>query len=110
MEEEIEQEQKKGFFAKIASWFHKAPEENETYKRKMMDKKVERYLDSNFESYIEEYGMVRSMDLLVYEERHDTLSSKLKVLNDFVREADADIGNLMTRVELLKKNIKGYKG
>lgn len=110
MDEDVEQEQKHGFFAKIKSWFHKAPEGNETYKRKMMDKKVERYLDSNFDSFIEEYGLIRSMDLLVYEERHDNLSGKLKVLNDFVKNANADISNLSIRVEHMKKNIKGYKG
>lgn len=105
------EEQKTGFFSRIKSWFHKdKPEEEPTYKRKMMDKKIERFLDNHFESFIAEYGMVREIDLIGYDERHGTLSEKLKVLNDFVKGADAEIGSIEIRVEHLKKSIKGYKG
>ena len=107
--EDVE-EQKTGFFSRIKSLFHKDEEEDPQYKRKMMDKKIERYLDSNFESFIAEYGMVREIDLSLYDERHGILSGKIKVLNDFVREADAEIGNIEIRVEQLRKSIKGYKG
>jgi|PlaIllAssembly_1097288.scaffolds.fasta_scaffold962258_2 hypothetical protein len=110
MEEEV-QEQKKGFFSRIKSFFHKGTaEEDQMYKRKMMDKKVERYLDNNFESFITEYGMVREIDLVRYDERHGILTQKLAVLNEFVKDADAEIGGLEIRVDHLKKNIKGYKG
>ena len=106
------EEQKPGIFSRIKSFFHKArPEEEEqTYKRKMMDKKIERFLDNHFEAFITEYGMVREIDLVGYDERHGTLSEKLKVLNDFVKGADAEIGSIEIRVEHLKKTIKGYKG
>jgi len=105
------EEQKPGFFSRIKSFFHKEKtEEEQTYKRKMMDKKIERFLDNHFESFIAEYGMVREIDLVGYDERHGTLSDKLKVLNDFVKGADAEIGSIEIRVEHLKKSIKGYKG
>jgi hypothetical protein len=102
---------KTGFFSRIKSLFHKKEsEEEQMYKRKLMDRKIERYLDNNFDSFIAEYGMVREFDLFQYEERHATLATKLKVLNDFAREADSQIGNLEGRIEHLKKGIKGYKG
>ncbi|MDG6225415.1 MAG: hypothetical protein QCI82_07870 [Candidatus Thermoplasmatota archaeon] len=106
------EEEKIGFFAKIKSWFKKDKDEDvqAEYKRKLMDRKIERFLDSNFDSFIAEYGLVREIDIARYDERHGILSSKLKVLNDFVKEADADISNLEIRVEHMKKNIKGYKG
>jgi hypothetical protein len=90
--------EKKGFLAWIKNRFsqEEADEEEEpTYKRKLLDGRIEKYLDQNFSSYIKEYGILDGLDLESYEIRYERLTGRVSSIKEYMIEADADI----TRME-----------
>lgn len=103
MAEEITLEEKTGFFDRIRMLFTNVNKEENAYQRRLLDRRIERFLDENFDSYIEEYGLVREIDLKKYEERYEELVERIAGLKNFVRETDAEIGNLERRLEAIKK-------
>lgn len=104
-EQEQEMEEKPPFFARVKKLFSKQKEaqpEEAHYKRKFFDGRIERYLDENFNNYIEEFGLVTRVDTLEYEEKYDILVQRITNLKTFINTADADISSLERKL----KNVK----
>ncbi len=79
------------------------------YKRRFLDGRIERYLDENFNNYIEEFGLVTRLDTLEYEERHDILAQRISNLKNYMQTSDAEIASLERRLEDVKKIAKKRK-
>ena len=107
MTEEIEAE-KPSFMERIRGYFsHKDDEEEQTvYERRLLDNRIEKYLDRHADSYISEFGLLTSIDLERYEERYDELTSRTGSLQDFARYADATLTNLESKVKTIKSASK----
>ena len=110
-EEEMQmQEEKPSFSQRVKGYLFKTEQgEKETYDRKLFDSKIEKYLDHHASEYIDEYGLITSIDLKVYDERYDEISANVDGLMDFTQDADTDITNLEKRVETLKSVTKQKK-
>ncbi len=116
MEEMMEEQQveaKPPFFSRIKKLFSKeesseAPEAAQ-YKRRFFDGKIERYLDENFNNYIDEFGLVTRVDTLEYEEKYDILVQRINNLKTFVNGADADLSSLERRLKGVKAASKKKK-
>ena len=110
MAEEMEME-KPSFFDRIKGYFSKEEEEegNETYERNLLDSRIEKYLDHHASQYIAEFGLVTSIDIQAFEERYEDMTIRIKSLQDFARDADADVSNLENRMEAIKTASKGKK-
>ncbi len=107
-EQEQEMEEKPPFFARVKKLFSKekvAPEEAH-YKRRFFDGRIERYLDENFNNYIEEFGLVTRVDTLEYEEKYDILVQRITNLKTFINTADADISSLERKLKTVKAAAK----
>ncbi len=97
-----------GFVGRIKNFFHREHEEVEApaYRRKLLDGRIERYLDENFDDYITEYRLVTESKLNEYEARCDILEQNVDTLSGFVRDADADISALERRAATITKEGK----
>ncbi len=105
-EQEQEMESKPPFFARIKNLFSKqsadSKPEEARYKRRFFDGRIERYLDENFNNYIDEFGLVTRVDTLEYEEKYDSLVQRITSLKTFVNGSDAELSSLERRL----KNVK----
>lgn len=101
VEKKPEDDDKPKFGARVKSWFslHK---EYDRYDRGLLDRRLERYLDKNFDKYIDEYGLVRELELKKYDEQYDDLVVRVSGLNDFMKDADADITDFERRTDAVK--------
>jgi hypothetical protein len=117
MEEYIEEETgRKGFLSWIKSVFggHKEEEEAEvpepaTYKRKLLDGRIEKYLDQNMDAYINEYGILTGLDLEGYENRYSLLTGRISSVKEFMLSADARISDMERDIDHIQKAAKGGK-
>ena len=111
--EEVVQEERKGFFARIRDVFssHKDEEEGESveefhYKRRLFDGRIEKYLDQNLDAYISEYGIVTGLDLEVYEERYSRLTGRISIMSENMADMDAKVSVLEKELGEVKKASK----
>mgnify|MGYP001025395004 FL=1 len=107
-----EQEEKSGFFSWLKSKFSKEEEEEEEtpqYERKLLDGRIEKYLDQNFDSYIKEYGILDGLDLESYESRYKKMTGRVSSMKEFVVEADANLSHLEKDLDEVKKASKKKK-
>ena len=75
-----------------------AAEEEEQYKRRLLDSRIEKYLDEHFDEYIEDYGLVTKQRLTAYEKRATGLEERLSSLTTYTRDVDAAVSDLERRV------------
>jgi len=115
-EEYVEEETgKKGFLAWIRSVFggNKDEEEKEPepphYKRRLLDGRIEKYLDQNMSAYINEYGILTGLDLEAYEMRYGQLTGRISNMKDFMLTSDARISDMERDINLIQKAAKGGK-
>ncbi|MFO8051608.1 MAG: hypothetical protein R6V01_07920 [Thermoplasmatota archaeon] len=115
-EEHIEEEtERKGFLSWIGSLFGSHKEESEVepepphYKRKLLDGRIEKFLDQNMSSYINEYGILTGLDLESYDTKYERLTGRINSMKEFMLSADAKISGLEHDVELIQKAAKGGK-
>ena len=105
-EQEQEMESKPPFFARIKNLFSKqsadSKPEEARYKRRFFDGRIERYLDENFNNYIDEFGLVTRVDTLEYEEKYDSLVQRITSLKTYDNGSDAELSSLERRL----KNVK----
>ncbi|MFW3146447.1 MAG: hypothetical protein ACMUIE_06515 [Thermoplasmatota archaeon] len=110
---EEEQEQKKGFMSWLKGVFRKkdpdAEPEAPKYKRKLLDGRIEKYLDQNMDSYIQEYGIVTGLDLESYEIRYGKLTGRIAGMKEYQLSAEARISALERDLEEVKKAAKPKK-
>jgi hypothetical protein len=106
MVEEMEME-KPSFMDRIRGYFSSDDEEEQpVYERRLLDNRIEKYLDRHAESYISEFGLLTSIDLERYEERYDELTRRTGSLQEFARDADATLTNLESRIKTIKTSSK----
>jgi hypothetical protein len=116
MEEYIEEETgRTGFLGWIRSVFggHKEEEEKEpeppTYKRKLLDGRIEKYLDQNMSAYVSEYGILTGLDLEAYEMRYERITGRIAGMKEFMLTADAKISDMERDIDVIQKTAKGGK-
>jgi len=78
-------------------------EEEEQYKRRLLDSRIEKYLDEHFDEYIEDYGLVTKQRLTAYEKRATGLEERLSSLTTYTRDVDAAVSDLERRVTEVEK-------
>lgn len=94
--------------------FHKKEEtedeqESPQYKRKLLDGRIEKYLDQNMDSYVQEYGIVTGLDLEGYEIRYSKLTGKIGGMKEYQLSAEARISGMERDIEEVKKASKPKK-
>jgi hypothetical protein len=116
MKEEYTEEEsgKKGFFSWIKSIFVKGKEEEVEleqphYRRKLLDGRIEKYLDQNLNAYITEYGILTGLDIDGYEMRYTNLTGRIASMKEYVLSADARISEMERDIHLVQKAVKGGK-
>ncbi len=72
------------------------------YKRNILDRRIEKYLDKHFDEYIREFGLVRELDLEVYEEKYSDIVEGIKDIDEFQKDAEAKIASLERRLDRLE--------
>lgn len=100
------EEEKGGFMTWLKSKFHKEEEEEPQYKRKLLDGRIEKFLDQNFNSYVQEYGIVTGLDIEAYEERYVTLTGRITNMREYMLEADASLSSMEKDIKLIKAESK----
>ena len=78
-------------------------EEEEEYKRRLFDSRIEKYLDEHFDEYIKDYGLVTKQQLTAYEKRANGLEERLSSLTTYTRDVDAAVSDLESRVTEVEK-------
>ena len=78
-------------------------EEEEQYKRRLLDSRIEKYLDEHFDEYIEDYGLVTKQLLTACEKRATGIEERLSSLSTYTRDVDAAVTDLETRVTEVEK-------
>lgn len=73
------------------------------YHRKVLDYRVEAYLDAHFNEYILDFGLLDEAALEVRNEHLVTLEGRSDGLIHFVWDMDRELANLETRVDALEK-------
>ena len=111
MEEMIDEEsENKGFLEWLRSKFRRSEEdkgeEKPAYKRRLLDGRVEKFLDQNFNSYVQEYGIVTGLDIESYEERYASLTGGIAAMNEYMLEADSSIGAMENDMKAIRKAAK----
>jgi hypothetical protein len=108
--EEMEKE-KPSFLDRIKAYLSssESDEEKPTYQRRLLDSRIEKYLDRNAQAYIEEFGLITSIDLKLYDERYEKLTSRVDNLLDFANESDAQVSELERRLANVKAATKKGK-
>jgi hypothetical protein len=116
-EEQIEEEQteKKGFLGWLGSVFGGKKDETDKvpepphYKRRLLDGRIEKFLDQNLSSYISEYGILTGLDIESYEMRYDRLTARIVSIKDFMVSADTLITVMEQDIIHIQKAAKGGK-
>ncbi|MFO8051581.1 MAG: hypothetical protein R6V01_07785 [Thermoplasmatota archaeon] len=112
MEEDIQEEEKAGFFSRIKNIFSKNEDEEEKapqYSRKLLDGRIEKYLDRHLDSYIDEYQIVTQLDLDAYESRYDQLTGRVSGMKEYMITADAVVSSMENDLVKIDKTSKGGK-
>ena len=110
MEDMTNEEENRGFWDWLKSKFQRGreePEEEEpVYKRRLLDGRVEKFLDQNFNSYVQEYGIITGLDVESYEERYEGLTGRIQAMNEYMLEADSSIGAMENDLRSIRKAAK----
>lgn len=108
MDEQIIEEEKTGFFSWLKNKFSSDDEEPEEpkYERRLLDSRIEKYLDQNFNSYVEEFRMVTQLDIEQYETRYTMLTERIVGMKDYMLTAEAKIAGMDRAVAEIKKISK----
>lgn len=75
------------------------------YQRSLLDRRIEKYLDKHFDEYIREYGLVRELDLEVYEDRFIEIVRGIKEIHEFQKDTDAQLAEFERRLDALEKKM-----
>lgn len=110
---EEEQQEKKGFSAWFRGLFKKNDQVEEpeapTYKRKLLDGRIEKYLDQNMNAYIQEYGILTSLDLEGYEVRYGQLTGRISSMKEYQLNAEARISGMEREIDEIGKMARPKK-
>lgn len=76
------------------------------YRRHVMDRRIESYLDHHFDEYLEEYRIITEVDLEMVGDRYSVLQQDVKNLRQFSLDMDAEVSDLEKRVKKVKGKAK----
>lgn len=77
------------------------------YERKLFDRKIEAFLDSNFTYYARDFGILDEMALEMREEDVSVLENRSEGLLSFIEDIDKEVSTLEKKVSTLTKSQKG---
>jgi len=98
------EEEQEGLMDRFKGFFYNEDYELETetgYRRKYGDRGIEKYLDSHFDEYLEDYDVVTGLDLEYLEQRFNNVKIDTQMLRQFTLDADALIADLERRVSVV---------
>lgn len=72
------------------------------YERNILDRRVEKYLDDHFEEYIEEFGLVRELELEIYESKYESLLKDINNIGEFQEDMESELASLKRRLDKLE--------
>ncbi|MFO7992288.1 MAG: hypothetical protein R6U61_08380 [Thermoplasmata archaeon] len=75
------------------------------YERSIIDRRIEKYLDEHFEEYIEEFNLVRELDLEIYEDRYKYIVDSIDDLKEFQMDIDTDITDMKRKLRRIEAKI-----
>ncbi len=104
MDYDDEERQRKSFLDKLKAYLSDDSEHgpNPKYKRKLMDSRIEKYLDENFQSFVDEYELLTNVDSLAYEERYDELTYRVQRIGQYQKDTTSKLDELEKRIKALK--------
>ena len=111
MEQQEQVQEGVPFLSRIKNMFSResSDQEEPRYRRRFFDGRIERYLDENFNNYIDEFGLVTKLDTVIYEEKSELLGQRILGLKTFAKDADADVSSLERRLATVKKEASKSK-
>ena len=77
--------------------------EEERYQPRLLDSRIEKYLDRHFDEYIKDYGLVTKQRLTAYDKKANDLEESLSSLVAYTRDADAAVTDLERRMTEVEK-------
>ena len=106
-----EEQERKGFFEWFRSLFRGKEGEEEVpeppkYKRRLLDGRIEKYLDQNMDAYIQEYGILTGLDIEAYETRYTSITGRISVMKEYMIDADAQISSMEKEIGQVKTASK----
>ncbi|MGM0405052.1 MAG: hypothetical protein ACQEQM_02795 [Thermoplasmatota archaeon] len=72
------------------------------YERNLLDKRVEKYLDDHFEEYIQEFGLIRELELEIFESRYETLLNDIDDISEFQEDIESELASMKRRLDKLE--------
>lgn len=98
-------EESSGVMSRFRGMFYDDEYELETesgYRRRYGDRGIEKYLDSHFDEYLDDYSVVTGLDLESLEQRFNNVKVDTQMLRQFTLDADALIADLERRIVAVK--------
>jgi len=80
--------------------------EGSGYQRRMFDKRIEKYLDEHFEEYIEEFNLVREIDLHIYEEKLEHCQEETEELKEFQKDVKDELKLFKARLDRIEEELQ----
>lgn len=81
-------------------------DESIQYRRKLLDYRIENFLDTHFSDYVQDFGILDEPALEIRNERVSGLEIRSLDIKAFIDSADADLKNLEDRVNAMTKAKK----
>ncbi len=75
------------------------------YRRRLTDRRIEKYLDENFEKYVENFGLVRELELKILEKKTDHCEKELSKIAEFQSDVEAELEVLNRKLEKVQNEV-----
>lgn len=79
--------------------------EGSGYNRHLLDRRIEKYLDKHFDEYIEEFNLVKEIDLHTYEERLESCAEDVEELSEFQKDVEDEINSFKNRLNRIEEEL-----
>ncbi len=80
--------------------------EGSGYERNILDWQIEKYLDQHFHEYIEEFNLIRELDLQVYDNKYEEIVDGIEEIKGFHKDVDAELSEIERRLDRIEKRVK----
>ncbi|MFP4000812.1 MAG: hypothetical protein ACLFSM_00755 [Thermoplasmata archaeon] len=83
----------------------KAEIEGTGYKRRVIDRRIEKHLDRHFNDYIERYDLIRELHLREIEDDLEKCEPRIKDVDEFQKDIKAEIEELERDLEKIEEEV-----